>query len=469
MLKKRTVWQKLILTTRVGLLLLTLAALITSAVWSLAPAQVERLDSAITQRVVRVAKRELESIRTLAKSDQEQARAQYLEFIEAHSGVRKGDRKSDYVIQAMTELSKIYARQGDVDAAVSWAKTRSDYDKNDLVAQAELISLLLGSPEHDVEGVELLKSLYQRVPEFEDVSRLYASYLVRIGERAKVAAVAELFFQRSVQSFEKGWRVFWDLGKGFTAGQSKPVQLERTSNEHALVGLEFPPAVKRVRLDPPPHSRLSLTQARFRLGTGSSYVSLADVKVESHDMSVSPTELLTGGGDDPYFYWDIPLGEGEEGVAFEFVASIESAYPAWGTTLIQNTSAADVRGHELKLYWAENKDAFSENRSQARAIEYMDMEGGAKFSLTFAAGPQVKRLRLDFPDVENVSYKITDLLLRGEGRDVRVDLLTEKSVLEHQVDRDANRFRVLGPDPHFAVAFKEQLAFHSVEVRGVVE
>ncbi|MDD3813705.1 MAG: hypothetical protein PHZ02_03585 [Desulfocapsaceae bacterium] len=497
----------------VVLILISLLAGATVLCWSFGETFIDTVDRKVVSMYVGKYQHRLDKSQDILKKDS----ANGIDALEALlvdlESIKVMDRLDPIKRRSLSLLTEALMEAKYFERALFWAEKWVEFDENDLKAQAIRGKLVSFIPGREKEGIELLKNLFKRVPEAEVVAKTYAEIL----NKQEKYTEAFIVFSRSVSAgrheYDGSWVVYWDLGDGFKETNKKRFSPELTLDNRIVLNVELDSDVKRLRIDPPSFSKISIFDPKLFIKEGEKETTfhLLERPLQFNQMTRHGVFLKTSGGNDPYFYWqmpDPPIGEKlaislelQVGLFFpeEMIQlalspegkSIEAELLARGENLeveqlrsiwqeeTKKTSKTTMEQANkiligalaqayVEIFWRSEGEDFSEEKKSRALMVLNQATGGMEFNVFLPVKGKASELRLDFPDVRNVSYVLTQLeFVRGQHKQ-QVDVEKLSFVLQNNIKKQGSFFEILGLDPYFSFKTPEFASNSDVHVMGVV-
>jgi len=204
-------------------------AIITFFTWTLNKPWIDFLEREWIERYVSSYQAELDNAIALVKKDPQLAEPLLLNLVESLDDVRKLDRL--YVIKesAFEYLVQIYEQQDRFEVALSIAEKWRALDERNLILSIRVGELKRQIPGEEGDGVEQIRSLYERFYEAPVVADAYRRLLVESGDDAGLLRheLKDRVYRGSFDRYaDRVWLAFLKLGneaKDITRLQEKPL------------------------------------------------------------------------------------------------------------------------------------------------------------------------------------------------------------------------------------------------------
>lgn len=238
------------------LLLISLVGLLTSGVFVFYPQGVDWADWALRGVWMHRVDVDMQEVRKLrSEGDLEGAEKVLAELVESMDGVQIGDRRDPWWRTAMRERIQVLRKLDRLEEAIGCARQYHAYAPRDADNTLMLGTLLMHSPEHVEEGLQVLGDLQRWIPEWSRVVDAYGKALVSQGRDQEAVEVGLQFLRRGEAQQSRDWMFFWDVGNSFEGDNSQRMDLEQAvepGDFTARVKLplrETP--LRALRIDPP--------------------------------------------------------------------------------------------------------------------------------------------------------------------------------------------------------------------------
>jgi len=325
---------------RLLLLLMSLLALSIAFSWRSNRSIVRRIDAYIIRSYTNKRELQLKEANLFIAAGQNQEAIKVLEnFIEELRDIRKHDRLDPIKRIAMAKLVQLYITMNDFNQALRLLETWIAFDERDLFAQVELAELLGRIPGRATDGVRIITDHYEKVPTFLPVVDAYINLLLDNDQNTEALLVSYRYAKATeILIPKRNWELFWDNGSSFNAKESERITPIRDKDGYITISYLLPKGqIKRVRIDCPAGMRLRIKHSMMNFNDGSNEVSflLKDVVLGHHDIILTVEDDLVTNGKDPYFYFDVPEGIGNnEQVKVVFRAKVLIRPPERLNTLL---------------------------------------------------------------------------------------------------------------------------------------
>jgi len=485
------------------LLVISLLACVTFLLWQYGAPWINQFDRFLVNKYQGHYKSRLSDAMLDLPSDPARGVVKLENLLEDLEGVSKRDRLARLKRTGFKKLVEALEVQGKKEQALKWVDRWVTFDERDIPAQLWRSRLLLTIPGQENTGKVLLDNLYEKLPESSLVSEEYARRLFFRGDFAEAFLAAYRTYSLQNSLTDQHWQLFWDTGTGFNARQKQDVFPVIDNTGHSTFPIKLPVRIKRLRIDPPIASHITISKPVLIYIDGSSERSLDlwRVSLGLADMKKEGTVLTTSGADDPYFYWALPSGminaKGFEGWV---EAQVEEAYPAIigriaalpeAGYLVASLEAkgefeaaqklqkirkqqqllkiSSLVGTPLEIFWRKPGEVFVEKRKVR-----VEMTGNIKnealsFSMEIPVNANFSVLRIDFFDMTGIEYDLESLEISGEEGSKQIELSEKNIIQRHSVKVHGARFLVTGIDPYFSVALPGGIqTVKSILIRGVV-
>ncbi|MCI5161214.1 MAG: hypothetical protein D3917_04155 [Candidatus Electrothrix sp. AX5] len=470
-----------------------LLAVITSLIFSFKSSWIDGLDNYVISSYKNRYLNRLQDAKATLSQDRIKATNMLQLLLEDLRAIKYNDRLAPIKRKCFVLLLQLFREDGRINEALSvvkeWVKF-NDRDLNALTLQGELLRSL---SEREREGEIILTKLFGKVPEAEVVAKAYIQMLQDQGRTLEVFRALSQYI--NAQRPGGHWRVYWDSGIGFNHQDSITLFPEVGGKGLLTLGFELNSEIKRLRIDPPPFSALLISNpVMFFKGNGEKYsLQLAQLPLQFHHMIKFGHRLKTSGGDDPYFIWQVPEKKNRDTVNITVEAEVSSWIPdsmkefagAFSleelkrieleplTSQEKETSsnlrklketekrislqgkATSISEELISVYWIEppgifSKQHFSEQRTSRAPIVLQEKKEALEFDVLLPIDAGVEQLRIDFPDVVGIQYYLKQFeLISGEHKRL-IDISKTPFLLQHKIEKNGQRVKVTGPDPHFS-------------------
>ena len=278
---------------RVLLILASLLAISTAAVWAFVPRLVTSFDEGLHRHWTARARADMNSVADLVGAGKLDRAVERLDgLIDALDGVQHGDLLDPTYRDALQERVRVLQLLERHDDAVAAARAACAYDEKDLDNRLSLGALLVQREETAAEGEAVLADLFALVPEWPPAAEALASYLVE-QERDDEAVDVALHFVRHVRSVQlRDWALRWNDGSGFREGHTLRGDLRYdAATDRFRFGTTLPASTQRVvavRFDPPSYARLRLRDWSVELGSADADLVLTDAEAVDRVSGLKP-------------------------------------------------------------------------------------------------------------------------------------------------------------------------------------
>ena len=276
--------------------------------------------------------------------------------------IQKRDRLEHLKRSAFAKLVETLKATGQRDKALAWAEKWTKFDRLDLYAQLELSRILYDSPERRKEGLALLEDLYRKLPESSLIAGEQAKRLYESGDMVGAFISAYNLYQNQDSLSGHYWQIFWDTGLGFNEAQRKDVMPLVDANGNLTISIEILSGVQKLRIDPPISSRIVISNPKLIRNDGSRdhVLDICNESLGLSDMTQNGMELITTGGNDPYFYWTLPNEfDGSTAYKGKIKARVEEAFPE---VMLRISKLSDAEKIASRLEIMENQEAAKQLR-----------------------------------------------------------------------------------------------------------
>lgn len=350
------------LLTRIILVIGFFLAIGTLLLWQFGEKWINRFDAYIINKYQEYYELRLSEAVTEISNKTEEGQILLEQLINDLDGIQKRDRLEHLKRSAFAKMVKTLKATGKRDQALAWAERWTKFDGLDLYAQLELSRLLYDIPERRKEGLELLDDLYRKLPESSLIAGEHAKRLYESGDM--VGAFLSVYNIYQIQDSLSGhfWQIFWDTGLGFNESQRKDVMPLVDANGNLTISIEILRGVKKLRIDPPISSRIVISDPKLiRNDSGQDHVlNICNESLGLSEMTHNGMELITTGGNDPYFYWTLPTKfDGSTAYKGRITARVEEAFPE---VMLRISKLADAEKIALQLEIMENQEAAKQLR-----------------------------------------------------------------------------------------------------------
>lgn len=158
---------------RVILLVLSLMATLTAAIWIFAPNVVDKVDTLIVGKYTSYYKRHFRKAKKILKKDKAKGIASLESFIKEVAELEVSDRLDKLKYQAYPLLIYNLKGVGNFEKALYWVDDWLEFHEKDIIAQILRAELLLDLPSREKEGHEALSRLFEKFPEVSAVAEAY--------------------------------------------------------------------------------------------------------------------------------------------------------------------------------------------------------------------------------------------------------------------------------------------------------
>jgi hypothetical protein len=485
---------------RVVLLVITLFACAVFLLWQFGGPWINQFDTFVVKTYNGYYQKRLNRGISEASKDPKQGVVLLEQFLAELSEINKLDRLDRIKREAFKSVVQVLDNEGKTEEALVWAERWVEFDGRDLFAQVSRAKLMRKIPMKIEEGWSLISEWYRKIPNSSLIANEYAEYLVGRGQIPDAFLAAYRAFEKQDSIKEQGWQIFWDTGKNFNAGQMKNVLPSIDAYGKLSLILDVPPGVIRVRIDPPMNSRIILLNPVVIYGKKDQETkySLLDKPVGLWHMVRTGKTLVTTGGNDPYFYWDISEVK-TPGEKIVFSSTVELSPPQVIEKILtqpnldtverelinrQELGAAKLfyvlserqRNLELssmlndaffELFWKNTGENFTSERRVRKPIHGTVKKESFSFEVIIPIAVQAEKLRIDLPDIVGKSFTFKTIELVGDGWAHKVDLNKINDGLSHMVERQSTSFEVIGIDPYFEFfSASGDKIIQSVVIRG---
>ncbi len=308
--------------------------------WNVVPDAIDRFGARVVERYTADADRKLAHARSAAADRGVDGLSAAVAFATELSTIQKMDRLDGHKKDTLDVIVRTYAGAGDSPAALRWVEHWLAFDDRDLDAwlwKARVLSHVAGREE---EGSQLLESLYRRLPEVSSIAHEYFAMLCGRGRFVDALEVVDHHMSRQYGSRDACWRVYWDLGHGFSEAQSRKITPVAAPDGTRSFVFQIAGDPRRIRFDPPPSSRLMIAVPEIRLPGRT--IALGHADLVTNDVSRDGNTWITGGGTDPFLDWEVPAGQRTAG-EIVFAAKLSVAPPPWARPLVTGGRSTELR------------------------------------------------------------------------------------------------------------------------------
>ena len=389
---------------------------------------------------------------------------------------QRGDRLANIKERSLDLVTAFYIKKSQFNKALYWAEIWSQFDERNLTASVRLYSIQYKIPKLRNTAISGLEKLRKKVPESELVSRTSILWALEEHRHRDALNAAKMYFERTYNSYDLPWLVYWDTGTGFKDSQSLSLSPSIGLTRELFLETKLPSNIVRLRFDPPPLSKFLIKKPVWGWGQGKpNEKSVLNEKLGMNDIKLNSNSLETNGGPDPHFFWQVPRHYSDNHRLTYFKAGLEKTVPYWFeeiithlgkpheknfTALISDPELADF---VLKLtnpktlisvYWSDEEKHFSEERTLQKTVL---IRKNGRFKAAYPIGETVRKIRVDFPASLNAKVKITRIGVTRDGVEELIDLVKAKYLLMNNISRKGLDFSLEGKDPHFAIEIEEGL------------
>lgn len=483
------------------LLSISLLACAALLIWQFRGTWVDRFDVFVVKKYQENYQKRLDyAVSTAAKKPQEGV-VLLGQFLDDVSEIKKMDRLDGVKRTAYDTIVKVLNNTDRQEEALAWVERWLEFDDRDLFAQVWRAKLMRTLPGRLADGWMLISDWYRKIPHSSLIANEYAEYLLGREKFTDAFLAVYKAFEQQDSLTGHTWQVYWDTGGGFNGGQTNKVDPEIDASGRLSFMLDVPAGIVSLRIDPPADSLINLVDpvlADNETGTGRRF-SLLDLPLGLWQMVGNGRILVTTGGDDPYFFWDMSnvkmSGEKlffvctvEENMSEEIVEKISKlSDPAVVENELRERQELDAakmfrvlaeksRGLAIsssfqdaffELFWTGAGEDFSEERKVRQAMVGSVEEGSYKFEVVIPIAARAAKVRIDLPDIHGNKYTFKTIALVGDGWSQQVDLNSMDDRLSHMAAREGSTFEVLGSDPYFVfLAPSGGRIIESVIIRG---
>lgn len=467
-------------------------ALGSAYLWNFQPKAINFVDKRFVKLYKHQYKKLYRSAKTMAAIDGEEGLTPAIKLAGRLSDTKIMDRLAPIKRKNFELIASTYEQSGNYTQALHWLNQWIAFDDKDLLAKVRHAEAMLNIPEKYNKGMEALGNLYQRVPEGEFIAEAYIRVLFSEKKYVEAFKISRNYKSKNHTSFQRHWQVYWDLGDGFTDELMVIAMPKVDKDGLSHITFNLPPDVKRVRLDPPPLARYKIVMPRLHFIDEN--LDLWKQQLNVNDVMLTRNGIITTGGGDPYFHWEMPQSYlPEHKISFtariglpplsglenlllgpssnEIEASItktgdKGLIKEFNTAMQEAKISQTELEHKLSLsiYWSKNKEAFSEKRRSAADTKL----NGGEFEVKLPIAGHIEKLRVDFPGTNNATYIIKELRIIRKKTFENIDVKNLDLILKHDIYVKNGAFLVTGGDPHFAI--KTTPAYvESILIRGIVK
>ena len=218
-----------------------------------------------------------------------------IELLRDWIAIRKGDRAYPWKRSVLKDLSVFLHSAGRFQELRDWSQYWYRLDNRDITGHAFYYEALRHSVDHCVEGEDGLQSLFYKFPKNRTAAIFYASFATQ----EEQADIYSLYLQPQV----KAWQIYWvdTKSKRFNKDNRAPLKLQHKGDNRWEFTHSFDGAIKQLRIDPP--SRANVIVSELLMTVNGIECPISTEKAVLHDMTLKEGELISSGGDDPYFYF----------------------------------------------------------------------------------------------------------------------------------------------------------------------
>jgi tetratricopeptide (TPR) repeat protein len=489
-------YRRLTNSIRVLLLILAVLGLVTFASWASLRPQVDDIEHWLVTRYESPYRNRLANARQNLDTQPDVGVVDLQDLLDDLQEVRARDRLDPVKREAYRLLFDTLYQGGDLAQALQWVERWVEFDQNDLRARVGQAQTLVRIPSRRQEGQALFSRIFKLAPEVHWIAEAYALDLLQYREDVERFVDIVEGLQASQRSRVSVWRVYWDGGHGYREQDSLVVNVRTTAEDVGSLRCEIPAATQALRIDPLAGQPLLLLEPTLSVDYSDRTVSQAvlEQSLGLHEILLAENALVVSDGTDPYFHWT--LSPEQSGGLYEvrFQAVFRTMLPQRiaqllatdsftvlqeqvvqsGQTGLARRMRALRRGllqqRPFQLFWASAGTPFSERHSRWVYLgpEQSGLPGSA-YDLHISIDDNVDRLRMDFPELEGIIYEVKSIEVVTSSSNTRFDP-DEVGVLDlNSLEREKNRFRVVGNDPSFTVEIPngEHRAI-ALQVRGIV-
>jgi len=358
------------------LLLVSLGAVATAVAWTAYPGLVADVDARLVARHTSAIEERLAGLRELAPEDRSAAITGLEELRRELEGVEFGGRRFSARTRVLRLLGDLHFDERSLDAAMDVGDELLDCSPNDVAAPVWLGRRATAHAATAARGLEVLDSLFQRLPESASVARAYHECAIAAGDDARAADVLVRHLDRALrreQSMEGAggvWQVWWGDGGGWAPAQR--VDARALAQGRAVtVAFELPGPARQLRIDAPGGSRLAFGAPHLLVRSGGREVEvpIAGEGVTSHQMHLDRNAVITTGEPDPWFV--TPLPEEVRGAPLRGRLALRAdRYPLWvGAAASTDAARAAARrlpaGSRARARLVEAREQFASHAAAA--------------------------------------------------------------------------------------------------------
>ncbi len=292
---------------RLILLVVSLVALVVFLLWAYYPSHIKSLDAALLSRYTSSFERELNQAEVALRSNPAQGIDALEAFLNKNQSIMKQDRVYPLKTKAFSLLTTALLKEKRTQDAIKRFDDWIEFNPRDLNAQLGRAWVLRRDPATLKEGVEVAERYYSMAPESDLISFRYLQMLV---EQRRMVEAFLVDFSRSGIDRSLHWDIFWDTGSGFNGAQSAKVLPTYDGDGNITINATLPSGLKAVRLDLPPGNRIRISSPVFSMTApgASLQLPLYRSRLQMNQLLTEGNDLLSSGGNDPYFTWQIPQG-----------------------------------------------------------------------------------------------------------------------------------------------------------------
>ena len=486
MRSKRTVrTERLLNGARTVLLLLSLMAGGTAAVWAFAPEWLESYEAWRIDRATDAAQRRLVAIERgeAGARGTDERRAALETLADELTGVRRGDQLANTRRRTLRSLIATLGGGGHGEARLAHmrelhgearlARMRElvEFDPRYVEAWLDLARELAQRTDGRAEAEEILERFRALLPDDPRPAEALVEHLIASGrpERAAEVALAQDGASRSSL-----WRVYWR--KNPKGPELKAIASPlRDPTGRLRLGVHFESPVRSLRLALPERVALRLVEPVVTLERGDQ-VRRIDVVDEARLVGafLDGRTLVTSGKTRPEIELDVDTGPSmgwtlefssgyEPGVspvlatAFsrpELAAALADQLPPELARQVNEQAVARALAAPFLVFWRRGEATFTgQRRAQATArFEDPDGTGARRFSVRLPVGKRAEELRVDPPGVEGTAYALESLELVSADGARSLDPAALPWTRSQSLEREGGRFTITGSDPWFCFA-----------------
>ncbi|WP_321531221.1 hypothetical protein [uncultured Desulfuromonas sp.] len=491
---------------RVLLLSFTFVALGVVGFWIFSPTQVDSFGRRVVKKYEKYHREKFNRCESLLALNGEAALGCFEECLNEVNEIKNGDRLAPCKRRAYELMAAALDEAGNYSEELSWIEKWIAFDGRDVNALVRRALVKRKIPGLKEEGTEELRTLYQMVPGTKEVSINYACSLLEEKKYFDAFYVVDDFLNRPENSVADGWQMFVDTGKSFNAAQCSNLTPDVRQEGRLNFKLRLQPGVTKIRIDPPPYMMLEISCPELVSAAASApQLEFFDLPLGFNQVVRCGDFLQTSGENDPYFFWALPESSiSTREAIWSFSVRVKKVLPAdidilftpsvsetLENTLLKNGKAellarfrqmrdskaefaqarvaASIAQGYLELFWRNAPDSFSQARKKRVLVSKTQETNSYVLDYQFSLDTAFSQLRIDLPDIPNISYRL-DLLeiqnSKGEIFAFPLEAFTPASL--HNVKKDGRTFRVTGPDPFFCFDPPEVAAeITSLKIRGV--